>query len=167
MDIKYIKQLQIDNLSDKLKNEQLSAGFYIKINSGYTATVRTILSLTEYINSNPKDIDLSVFGEITSFDSSASKQFIVALYQIIAEVKDFAVFQNGANKHQFVQCTENVETISIRTLGGKKITVCVMDKAKCVDIKYHTDKDSFKIIGFNGGSTPVPHTEVTLTTILL
>ena len=43
MDIKYIKQLQIDNLSDKLKNEQLSAGFYIKINSGYTATVRTIL----------------------------------------------------------------------------------------------------------------------------
>tara|TARA_R110000744_G_scaffold81915_2_gene160938 strand:+ start:2993 stop:3493 length:501 start_codon:yes stop_codon:yes gene_type:complete len=166
MDIKYIKQLQIDNLSDKLKNEQLSAGFYIKINSGYTATVRTILSLTEYINSNPKDIDLSVFGEITSFDSSASKQFIVALYQIIAEVKDFAVFQNGANKHQFVQCTENVETISIRTLGGKKITVCVMSK-ECVDIKYHTDKDSFKIIGFNGGSTPVPHTEVTLTTILL
>ena len=119
MDIKYIKQLQIDNLSDKLKNEQLSAGFYIKINSGYTATVRTILSLTEYINSNPKDIDLSVFGEITSFDSSASKQFIV------------------------------------------------MDKAKCVDIKYHTDKDSFRIMGFNGGSTPVPHTEVTLTTILL
>jgi len=166
MDIKYIKQLQIDNLSDKLKNEQLSAGFYIKINSGYTATVRTILSLTEYINSNPKDIDLSVFGEITSFDSSASKQFIVALYQIIAEVKDFAVFQNGANKHQFVQCTENVETISIRTLGGKKITVCVMS-SECVDIKYHTDKDSFKIIGFNGGSTPVPHTEVTLTTILL
>lgn len=166
MDIKYIKQLQIDNLSDKLKNEQLSAGFYIKINSGYTATVRTILSLTEYINSNPKDIDLSVFGEITSFDSSASKQFIVALYQIIAEVKDFAVFQNGANKHQFVQCTENVETISIRTLGGKKITVCVMSK-ECVDIKYHTDKDSFRIMGFNGGSTPVPHTEVTLTTILL
>jgi len=166
MDIKYIKQLQIDNLSDKLKNEQLSAGFYIKINSGYTATVRTILSLTEYINSNPKDIDLSVFGEITSFDSSASKQFIVALYQIIAQVKDFAVFQNGANKHQFVQCTENVETISIRTLGGKKITVCVMS-SECVDIKYHTDKDSFKIIGFNGGSTPVPHTEVTLTTILL
>tara|TARA_R110000737_G_scaffold177333_1_gene202025 strand:- start:411 stop:911 length:501 start_codon:yes stop_codon:yes gene_type:complete len=166
MDIKYIKQLQIDNLSDKLKNEQLSAGFYIKINSGYTATVRTILSLTEYINSNPKDIDLSVFGEITSFDSSASKQFIVALYQIIAEVKDFAVFQNGANKHQFVQCTENVETISIRTLGGKKITVCVMS-SECVDIKYHTDKDSFRIMGFNGGSTPVPHTEVTLTTILL
>ena len=166
MDIKYIKQLQIDNLSDKLKNEQLSAGFYIKINSGYTATVRTILSLTEYINSNPKDIDLSVFGEITSFDSSASKQFIVALYQIIAQVKDFAVFQNGANKHQFVQCTENVETISIRTLGGKKITVCVMSK-ECVDIKYHTDKDSFRIMGFNGGSTPVPHTEVTLTTILL
>ena len=166
MDIKYIKQLQIDNLSDKLKNEQLSAGFYIKINSGYTATVRTILSLTEYINSNPNDIDLDVFGEIKNFDKSASNEFVVALYQIIAEVKDFAVFQNGANKHQFVQCTENVETISIRTLGGKKITVCVMS-SECVDIKYHTDKDSFKIIGFNGVSTPVPHTEVTLSTILL
>ena len=128
MDIKYIKQLQIDNLSDKLKNEQLSAGFYIKINSGYTATVRTILSLT---------------------------------------VKDFAVFQNGANKHQFVQCTENVETISIRTRDGKKITVCVMDKAKCVDVKYHTDKKSFKIIGFNEVGPAIPTEEVTLTTILL
>ena len=167
MDIKYIKQLQIDNLSDKLKNEQLSAGFYIKINSGYTATVRTILSLTEYINSNPNDIDLDVFGEIKNFDKSASNEFVVALYQIIAEVKDFAVFQNGANKHQFVQCTENVETISIRTLGGKKITVCVMSK-ECVDIKYHTDKDSFRIIGwFNEVGPAIPTEEVTLSTILL
>lgn len=167
MDIKYIKQLKIANLSEELKNEQLSAGFYIKINSVYTATVRTILSLTEYINSNPNDIDLDVFGEIKNFDKSASNEFVVVLYQIIAEVKDFAVFQNGANKHQFVQCTENVETISIRTLGGKKITVCVMDRAKCVDVKYHTDKESFKIMGFNEGDTPIPSTEVTLTTILL
>ena len=167
MDIKYIKQLQIDNLSDKLKNEQLSAGFYIVMNSNYTATVRTILSLTEYINSNPNDIDLDVFGEIKNFDKSASNEFVVVLYQIIAQVKDFAVFQNGANKHQFVQCTENVETISIRTRDGKKITVCVMDKAKCVDVKYHTDKKSFKIMGFNEVGPAIPTEEVTLTTILL
>jgi len=167
MDIKYIKQLQIANLSDRLKNEQLSAGFYIVMNRNYTATVRNILSLTEYINSHPNDIDLDVFGEIKNFDRSASNEFVEALYQVIAEVKDFAVFQNGANKHQFVQCTENVETISIRTRDGKKITVCVMDRAKCVDVKYHTDKKSFKVMAFNEGGTPIPTEEVTLTTILL
>lgn len=167
MDIKYIKQLKIDNLSDRLKNEQLSAGFYIVMNRNYTATVRNILSLTEYINSHPNDIDLDVFGEIKNFDRSASNEFVEALYQVIAEVKDFAVFQNGSNKHQFVQCTENVETISIRTRDGKKITVCVMDKAKCVDVKYHTDKESFKVMAFNEGGTVIPTEEVTLTTILL
>mgnify|MGYP003648587605 FL=1 len=40
-------------------------------------------------------------------------------------------------------------------------------RSTCVDIKYHSDEEKFTVIGFDGGKTPIKHTEVTLMTILL
>jgi hypothetical protein len=128
------------------------SGFYVVINRYYTATVRSVRDFTAYLDSEwgKNDIDLEVFGEIKNI------------------IKGFATFSNRGNKHQFIECTDDVETISIRTKGGKKITVCVMeDYGKCVDIKYHSDEEKFTVIGFDGGKTPIKHTEVTLMTMLM
>ena len=84
---------------------------------------------------------------------------------------------NNEFEHQFVLCRDENETISIRTKSGKCITVSVMEKTGCIDIKYfdsplpkvnngNTDIEQFKIIGFHMGQTPVPHVPVTLLTIL-
>jgi hypothetical protein len=146
-------------------------GFYVVINKYYTATVRNIRDFTAYLDSEwgKNDIDLEVFGEIKNIDYEARDDFRAKVYEIIAEIKGFATFTNRGNKHQFIECTDDVETISIRTKGGKKITVCVMEVyySKCVDIKYHSDKDKFTVMGFDGGKTPIKQTEVTLMTMLM
>jgi len=126
-------------------------GFYVVINRYYTATVRNISDFVAYLDSEQgeNDIDLEVFGEIKSIDHEARIDFKAKVYEIIANIKGFATFSNGGNKHQFIQCTDGVETISIRTQAGKRITVCVMeDYGKCVDIKYHDGGEGFKVIGF-------------------
>jgi hypothetical protein len=125
-----------------------------------------VYDLKDYINNNVEQIDLDVFGQIKNEDSEASEAFVGVLNCILAEVMGYKTF-NCEFKHQFIECTSDLETISVRTKGGKYITLSVMERyAQCVDIKLH-DKDKFKIIGFDGGQTPVPHTDVTLTTILL
>jgi hypothetical protein len=143
-------------------------GFHIVINKYYTATVRNLLDFVIYLNTRDRDdIDMDVFGEITNVDQESRSDFKSGIYELIAEVKGFATFSNGGNKHKFIECTDGVETISIKTKNGKQLTICVMeDYGNCIDIKLH-EQDKFNIIGFDKGRTPVPNTEVTLTTILL
>lgn len=43
---------------------------------------------------------------------------------------------NDEFKHQFVLCQDENETISIRTKSGKRITVSIMERAGCIDVKY-------------------------------
>ena len=133
------------------------------MNRNYTATIRSLTDFQDYVNHS--DLDMDVFGEITSADKSAREDFKYVLNTIIAEVKGFAVF-NAQFKHTYIECTESAETISLKTSTGKLITFSVMFN-QCVDVKYHNGKDDFKIIGFHFGQTPVPHTDVTLQTILL
>ena len=94
------------------------------------------------------------------------------------EIKEgFATF-NKEFPHQFIQCEDSNETISIRTKNGKRITISVMEMANCVDIAYHDsliepisngskDIPQFEMIGFNCGSTPIQRTPITIATIML
>lgn len=152
-------------IPDNLEGYQAKHGFHIQMNSNYTATVRNLVEFKNYINRPDTDINLEVFGNILSHDETVSDDFKYVLNTIIAEVKGFAVF-NAQFKHTYIECKEEKETISIRTSNGKLITFSVMYN-QCVDVKYHNGKDDFKIIGFHGGQTPVPHTDVTLQTVLL
>jgi hypothetical protein len=155
-------------LPHSIKQEILSDGFYVKMNRHYTATVRRLQDMIDYINEG--DIDEN-FGEITSESSTASPEYVGALYDIIAKVKGFASFNQ--NKHQFVELSNQKETVSIKLASGKQITVAVMENAGCVDICYHNGEKTvqgnskFKIMGFDEGGTPVKSTPVTLATILL
>ena len=149
----------------ELEHYHAKNGFHIQMNLNYTATVRNLKDFVDYINSPYSDIDLDFFGTITSRDESVSDDFKYVLNTIIGEVKGFAVF-NAQFKHTYIECKDKTETISVRTSNGKLITFSVMFN-QCVDIKYHNGKDDFTIIGFDGGQTPVPHTQVTLQTILL
>ena len=146
-------------------------GYYVVINRYYTATVRSVRDFKEYLNDNSEQIDMEVFGQIKNEDSEAGDDFIGVLYRILAEVMGYKTFNDGF-RHQFIECQSDLETISIRTKGGKHITLAVMEKyGQCVDIKLHNrkgkDDDRFKIVGFDYGQTPVPHTDLTLMTILL
>ena len=156
----------LTDIPKELQYYHLPSGYYVVINRNYTATVRSVYDLKDYINNNVEQIDLDVFGQIKNEDSEASEAFVGVLNRILAEVMDYKTFNDGF-RHQFIECQSDLETISIRTKGGKYITLAVMEKfGQCVDIKLH-NKEKFKIIGFDGGKTPVPHTDVTLTTILL
>ena len=150
-------------IPEKLKSYYPKNGYHVRMNRNYTATIRSLTDFQDYVNHS--DLDMDVFGEITSADKSASDDFKYVLNTIIAEVKGFAVF-NAQFKHTYIECTESAETISLKTSTGKLITFSVMFN-QCVDVKYHNGKDDFKIIGFHFGQTPVPHTDVTLQTILL
>ena len=152
-------------IPESLKGYQAKNGFHVKMNRNYTATIRNLVEFKDYINKPDTDITIDVFGEITSRDESVPDDFKYVLNTIIGEVKGFAVF-NAQFKHTYIDCKEDKETISIRTSNGKLITFSVMFN-QCVDVKYHNGKDDFKIMGFHGGQTPVPHTDVTLQTILL
>ena len=152
-------------IPEDLKSYYPKNGYHVRMNRNYTATIRSLTDFQNYINSKYSDIDMDVFGEITSADKSASDDFKYVLNTIIAEVKGFAVF-NAQFKHTYIECTDKSETISLKTSTGKLITFSVMFN-QCVDVKYHNGKDDFTIIGFHEGQTPVPHTDVTLQTILL
>jgi hypothetical protein len=162
-------------IPEKEANKILMDGFYVRINKGWTATVRSLKDLVNALASGEHEIDLEVFGDITKESNDENLgNFRAYLIEIIAHYKGFASF-NSSYKHQFVELSEKNETISIKTANGELITIAVMEGAGCVDIKYHTsdqeknsnDNKMFKIIGFDGGQTPVPHTDVSLMTILL
>lgn len=162
-------------LPEKEANKVLKDGFYVKINKNWTATVRCLADLIQVLSSGDHDIDQEVFGIITNESSDPNRgNFKSYLIEIIAKYKGFASF-NSCYKHQFVELKEENETISIKTANGELITISVMEKSGCVDIKYHTsdqdkndnDNSMFTIIGFDGGKTPVPHTDLSLITILL
>jgi hypothetical protein len=152
-------------IPSNLENYYANNGFYIQMNENYTATVRNLVDFKNYINRPDTDITPDVFGNILSYDESVSDDFKYVLNTIIAEVKGFAVF-NAQFKHTFIECEQDKETISIKTSNGKLITFSVMYN-QCIDVKYHNGHDDFKIIGFHEGNTPVPHTKVTLQTILI
>ena len=161
-------------LPERIKGITLSSGYYVKINRGYTATVRNLNDFVNYLTGTG-DIDFDVFGIITNHDDEAEDSFVEHLYRIIAKIKGFAHF--NPFKHQFVECDSENETISIKTKSGKRLTISVMERSECIDIKYFDSPmtpiengphslEQFKVIGFNTGSTPVPHTDLTLLTIL-
>ncbi|QDP56099.1 MAG: hypothetical protein GOVbin3205_42 [Prokaryotic dsDNA virus sp.] len=152
-------------IPSKMLEYQAKNGYHIQMNRNYTATVRNLMEFKKYINRPDTDINLEVFGNILSYDSTVDEDFKYVLNSIIAEVKGFAVF-NAQFNHTYIECKNSNETISIKTSNGKLITFSVMYN-QCVDVKYHNGKDDFKIIGFHFGQTPVPHTDVTLQTVLL
>lgn len=149
-------------LSEALTQYVAPKGYYVRMDRNYVATVRNLQEFINYIESN--SIDMEVFGQIHDKDMSAHHEFKYALNEIIAEVKGgFKVF-NGEFKHQFIQCTDDNETISIRTSAGRLITICIMEKfGQCADVKYH-DKEKFSAIRFDGGASAKSN-EMTLLTI--
>ena len=91
-------------IPEDLKSYYPKNGYHVRMNRNYTATIRSLTDFQNYINSKYSDIDMDVFGEITSADKSASDDFKYVLNTIIAEVKGFAVF-NAQFKHTYIECT--------------------------------------------------------------
>jgi len=168
------KQFEYE-IPNNVKNINLSDGYYVKMNQHYTATVRDLTSFVWAINNCEIDEN---FGIVTNKSSDEnSDKFFPQMMQIIYAAKGFAIF-NKEFPHQFVQCENANETISIRTKKGKRITISVIEMADCVDVALHDspiepvnngsrDVPQFEIIGFNCGGTPVKRTAVTLATIML
>jgi hypothetical protein len=164
------KQFEYE-IPKNVKDIILSDGYYVKMNQHYTATVRDLSSFVWAINNCDTDEN---FGVVTNQSNDKdSELFFIQMMQIIFAFKGFATF-NSCYPHQFVQCKEVNETISIKTKGGKRITISVMENASCVDIAYHDapmerneNIPQFEIIGFNCGATPVKRTAVTIATIML
>ncbi len=163
------KQFEYE-IPNNVKDIILSDGYYVRMNKHYTATVRDLASFIWAINNCDTDEN---FGVVTNQSNDAnSKQFFIEMMKIIYTFKGFATFNNC--EHQFVECENENETISIKTKSGKRITVSVMENANCVDIVYYDapiepneDIPQFEIIGFNCGKTPVKRTTVTVATIML
>jgi hypothetical protein len=167
------KQFEYE-IPSNVKDIILSDGYYVKMNNNYTATVRDLVSFIWAINNCDPDEN---FGIVTNKSNDKnSEKFFPQMMQIIYAFKGFAIF-NREFAHQFVQCEEANETISIRTKGGKRITISVIEMANCADIAFHDspiepmnngskDVPQFEIIGFNCGATPIPRTPVTIATIM-
>ena len=168
------KQFEYE-IPSNVKDIILSDGYYVKMNNNYTATVRDLASFIWAINNCDPDEN---FGIMTNKSNDKnSEKFLPQMMQIIYAFKGFAIF-NREFAHQFVQCEEANETISIRTKKGKRITISVIEMANCVDVAYHDSTiepinngskniPQFDIIGFNCGATPVNRTPVTIATIML
>lgn len=151
----------------------LGDGFYVRINKHYTATVRSLKQFIELIEGGEEIGDN--FGEITSESKETNNNFYHYLIKIIGHVKGFPVF--NSNKHTFIKCEGEKETISIITKSGKKLTVAIMDNgANCVDVALHnsglesidnggTLVPQFEIIGLSCGQTPVKKTPITVAVI--
>ena len=132
--------------------------------------------LINALGSGEHEIDMSVFGTITSESSDPNAgNFYYYMLQIIGMYRGMAVFNN--NKHTFVEVGEKDHTVSIKTEKGKMITVAIKEGAGCVDIALHNSGlepvengglvPQFNIMGFNCGGTPVKKTPVTVATIML
>ena len=127
------KQFEYE-IPNNVKDIILSDGYYVKMNNNYTATVRDLASFIWAINNCDPDEN---FGIVTNKSNDKnSEKFLPQMMQIIYAFKGFAIF-NREFAHQFVQCEEANETISIRTKGGKRITISVIEMANCVDIVSH------------------------------
>lgn len=158
-----------------VKDIILHDGYYVKMNQNYTATVRDLPSFIWAINNCKPDENFGIV--MNQSDDKDSEKFFVQMMQIIYAFKGFAIF-NREFPHQFIQCENANETISIRTKNGKRITISVIEMANCVDIAYHDspmepisngnkDIPQFEMIGFNCGSTPIQRTPITIATIML
>ena len=168
------KQFEYE-IPNNVKDIILSDGYHVKMNQHYTATVRDLSSFVWAINNSNPDEN---FGIVTNQSNDKdSEKFLPQMMQIIYAFKGFAIF-NREFPHQFIQCENENETISIRTKKGKRITISAIEMANCADIAFHDseiepinngnkDIPQFEIIGFNCGSTPVNRTPVTLATIML
>jgi hypothetical protein len=164
-------------LPQRVKEMDMISSFYVRMNQHYVATVRSLEGFIWAINNCGIDEN---FGEITKLadkEAEGYREFHSYLIEIIAEVKGFAVF-NREFPHQFIQCENANETISIRTKKGKRITISVIEMADCADIAFHDstlepisngnkDIPQFEMIGFNCGSTPIQRTPITIATIML
>ena len=164
-------------LPQRVKEMDMISSFYVRMNQHYVATVRSLEGFIWAINNCGIDEN---FGEITKLadkEAEGYREFHSYLVEIIAEVKGFAVF-NREFPHQFIQCENANETISIRTKKGKRITISVIEMADCADIAFHDstlepisngnkDIPQFEMIGFNCGSTPIQRTPITIATIML
>lgn len=120
------------------------------------------------------------FGEVLTMPTGKDAgQFMYHFNHIVAEIKGFASFNNG--KHNYIQLDDMNETVSIRTKGGKLLTVALcscFDEEFCFDIQLHNHSKlepvdnagpvpQFKVMGLHLGGTPVKSTVVTLLTLPL
>jgi hypothetical protein len=166
------------NLPEHEANKILNDGFYVKINKGWTATIRCLADFIQVLESGHHEVDPDLFGIITKESKDPNKgNFYHYLIDIICKYKGFAKFNNC--KHTFVELEDQKQTITIKSKSGHLITVCVMENAGCVDILYHNsgmDKhdngsedgiNQMEVMGFLGGGTPIKRTNVSLMTILL
>lgn len=179
------------NIPQNELDKTLESGFHVIINKHYTATVRNLASFVDYLQGNPNEPDEG-FGEITkeatitlgtpimgikgmTREVIEDNSFYHYMLKIIGYVNGYAVFNN--NPHQFIELENEKETVSIRTKGGKLITIAVMEDASCADIQLHNSGlepvnngqpiPQFNIVGFNCGKTPVKETAVTIAAIKL
>ena len=171
------------NIPQNELEKTLVNSFYVTVNKNYTATVRNLASFIDYLQRHPNDPD-ETFGQIRkeAIDADGREEdsnFYHNLLKIIGYVNGFAVFNR--NPHQFVELTKAKETVSIKTKGGKLMTIAFMEGdglANCADIQLHNsgmepesngvkDVPQFEVIGFNCGGTPIQKTPVTINCILL
>ena len=108
-----MKNIKIEHeLPKELVDTYLKGGFHVKMHKGYTATVRNLRDLIEYINDS--EVDLEVFGTITNTPSDEPNMdlFVKHLNLIIGKVKGFETFNdNYADKHTFIELVNDNETI--------------------------------------------------------
>jgi hypothetical protein len=79
-------------------DDTLSWGFYVKINPYYTATIRNLKSFEEYLK-RKDEIWGKEFGEITSRDKTASKEWVARLNELIAQ-KKAELHEHGSSKYK-------------------------------------------------------------------
>ena len=79
----------LTDIPKELQYYHLPSGYYVVINRCYTATVRSVRDFKEYLNNNPDQIDMEVFGQIKNEDSEASEAFVGVLNRILAEVMGY------------------------------------------------------------------------------
>lgn len=72
-----------------------------------------------------------------------------------AEAAGYAAFNPGA--HVLIPVPNEMFTLTCKTPNGKRVTICFVDKAGCVDVQVH-DGESFE---FNGKPDHVVQNVVT------
>ena len=153
--------------------------FYVTINKGYTATVRNLGSLIDFLQMHPNDPD-ETFGSIVKEAKNEEgqiedMQFYGYLLKIIGFVSGMPTFNTC--RHTFVKLEEKKHTFSVQTKFGKLVTLAFNDD-ECIDVQVHnsglptenngaSEVPQFNLIGFNCGDTPVRTTTVTVAAIML